>query len=49
MERGLGTKSERDFGVEVPVWGFASHPLVDGELLFTMVGGAARGSWPLTS
>ena len=24
---------------EVPVWGHAAHPLVDGELLFTLVGG----------
>lgn len=27
------------FGVDVPEWGFASHPLVDGELLICMVGG----------
>lgn len=34
---------KRDFGVESPIWGFASHPLVDGELLYTMVGGAGQG------
>ncbi|MCA9138439.1 MAG: PQQ-binding-like beta-propeller repeat protein, partial [Planctomycetales bacterium] len=32
-----------DFGAEVPVWGFAAHPLVDGDLLFTMVGGDGQG------
>ena len=32
-----------EFGVEVPIWGFASHPLVDGDLLYTMVGGAGQG------
>ncbi len=29
-----------DLGAEVPIWGFAAHPLIDGELLYTMVGGA---------
>jgi outer membrane protein assembly factor BamB len=28
-----------DYEVETPVWGFASHPLVDGRLLYCMVGG----------
>ena len=28
-----------DFGAEVPLWGFSSHPLVDGELVYSMVGG----------
>lgn len=28
-----------DFGAEVPIWGFAAHPLVDGDLVYTMVGG----------
>jgi outer membrane protein assembly factor BamB len=28
---------------EVPIWGFASHPLVDGDLLYTMVGGEGQG------
>ncbi|MCS7469080.1 PQQ-like beta-propeller repeat protein [Stieleria sp. ICT_E10.1] len=32
-----------DFGAEVPIWGFASHPLVDGDLLYTMVGGQGQG------
>ena len=26
-----------------PIWGFASHPLVDGDLLYTMVGGEGQG------
>jgi outer membrane protein assembly factor BamB len=34
---------KRDFGAEVPVWGFAAHPLVDGDLLYTMVGGTGQG------
>jgi outer membrane protein assembly factor BamB len=28
-----------DFGANVPVWGFSSHPLVDGDLLICLVGG----------
>ena len=32
-----------DFGADVPIWGFAAHPLVDGDLLYTMVGGAGQG------
>lgn len=32
-----------DFGAEVPVWGFAAHPLVRGDLLYTMVGGSGQG------
>ena len=32
-----------DFSADVPLWGFASHPLVDGELLYTMVGGEGQG------
>lgn len=34
---------KRDFDAEVPIWGFASHPLVDGDLLITMVGGTGQG------
>lgn len=34
---------KQDFGVEAPIWGFASHPLVDGDLLYTMVGGPGQG------
>lgn len=30
---------KNDLKAEVPIWGFASHPLVDGNLLYTMVGG----------
>ena len=32
-----------DFGAKVPVWGFASHPLVDGDLVYSMVGGKGQG------
>ncbi len=32
-----------DFDVDVPLWGFASHPLIDGDLLYTMVGGEGQG------
>lgn len=34
---------KRDFGAKVPIWGFTSHPLVDGQLLYCMVGGAGQG------
>lgn len=34
---------KNEFGAEVPLWGFTSHPLVDGDLLYTMVGGAGQG------
>ncbi len=34
---------KEDFGAEVPIWGFASHPLVDGERLVCMVGGPGQG------
>ncbi len=29
----------KDFGATVPVWGFSSHPLVDGDNLICLVGG----------
>jgi outer membrane protein assembly factor BamB len=29
----------RDFGAPVPVWGFAAHPLLDGDRLLCLVGG----------
>lgn len=32
-----------DLSAKVPTWGFASHPLVEGELLYTMVGGTGQG------
>lgn len=32
-----------ELGAEVPMWGFASHPLIDGDLLYTMVGGTGQG------
>lgn len=31
-----------DFGADVPLWGFSSHPLVEGELLICMVGGPGQ-------
>ena len=34
---------KKDFGAEVPIWGFTAHPLADGELLYCMVGGAGQG------
>ena len=34
---------KKDFSAEVPLWGFAAHPLVDGDLLYTMVGGEGQG------
>lgn len=32
-----------DFGAETPIWGFAAHPLVTDDLLYTMVGGTGQG------
>ncbi len=34
---------QTDFAAEVPIWGFASHPLVDGDMIYTMVGGPGQG------
>ena len=34
---------KNDFRAEVPIWGFAAHPLVDGDLVYTMVGGSGQG------
>lgn len=31
---------KKDFGAETPVWGHSAHPLVEGDLLICMVGGA---------
>ena len=28
-----------EFKLEVPVWGYAAHPLIDGDLLYCLVGG----------
>lgn len=30
----------KNFGSKVPVWGFAAHPLIDGDKLICLVGGA---------
>ena len=29
----------KDYGAKAPMWGFAAHPLVDGDLLYCVVGG----------
>ncbi len=29
----------KDYGAKTPIWGFAAHPLVDGDLLYCIVGG----------
>lgn len=31
---------KKDFGVKTPMWGFAGHPLLDGNRLICLVGGA---------
>ena len=28
-----------DYGTTSPIWGFAAHPLIDGDLLYTLAGG----------
>ena len=33
---------KRDLKADVPIWGFSAHPLVDGDLLYTMVGGPGQ-------
>ncbi|WP_430454847.1 PQQ-binding-like beta-propeller repeat protein [Rhodopirellula europaea] len=33
----------KDFSAEVPIWGFSAHPLIEGDLLYTMVGGDGQG------
>ena len=30
----------KEYKAEAPVWGFAAHPLIDGDLLYCVVGGA---------
>jgi len=30
---------KKDFGIKAPVWGFAGHPLLDGQRLICLVGG----------
>jgi len=30
---------KKEYGIEAPLWGFAGHPLVDGQKLFVTVGG----------
>jgi outer membrane protein assembly factor BamB len=34
---------KQQFQAKVPIWGFATHPLVVGDLLYTMVGGEGQG------
>ncbi len=33
---------KQDYQAEVPIWGFSAHPLLDGELLYCMVGGEGQ-------
>ncbi|MEM9412839.1 MAG: PQQ-binding-like beta-propeller repeat protein, partial [Planctomycetota bacterium] len=37
------TNFKKEFSAEVPIWGFSAHPLVDGDLVYTMVGGQGQG------
>jgi len=30
---------KKDFGIDTPLWGFAGHPLIDGQKLICLVGG----------
>jgi outer membrane protein assembly factor BamB len=30
---------KKDFGIETPMWGFAGHPLLDGQRLICLAGG----------
>jgi outer membrane protein assembly factor BamB len=34
---------KNDFNASVPIWGFSTHPLVEGDLVYTMVGGEGQG------
>ena len=34
---------KEDFGAEILIWGMSSHPLVDGDKLYLMVGGEGQG------
>jgi outer membrane protein assembly factor BamB len=34
-----GRNLRRDFGAKTPLWGFAAHPLIDGDKLICLVGG----------
>lgn len=34
-----GRDLKKDYGVKAPLWGFASHPLLDGDKLICLVGG----------
>lgn len=34
-----GRNLAQEYSVEVPIWGFCGHPLVDGEMLYCLVGG----------
>ena len=34
---------KESFGIEAPIWGFASHPLIVNDLLYTSVGGKGQG------
>jgi len=34
---------KRDFQAEILIWGSSAHPLIDGDLLYAMVGGPGQG------
>jgi len=34
---------KRDFQAEILIWGSSAHPLIDGDLLYAMVGGKGQG------
>lgn len=34
-----GKELKKDYNCESPIWGFTGHPLVDGDMLFCLVGG----------
>lgn len=34
---------KQQFSIEAPIWGFASHPLIVNDLLYTSVGGKGQG------
>ena len=35
---------KKDFGVKTPLWGFAAHPLLDGDKLICLVGGSGTAA-----
>jgi outer membrane protein assembly factor BamB len=33
---------KKDYNADIPIWGFSAHPLVDGDLVYCMVGGPGQ-------